>query len=249
MGPTAAGCECDHQVKCGLQGRSFNWCRVGGGTCALLRRDHVDVRDPGGADHNLYKGQAVSPASGAAPERSGAVWDYCSPKPGPKIAGSAPRTSHGGSCAWRGDLLRRYEEDPQYLSALGEIDLQKVPPRDRLAVQIMLQYRAAPDGPAGLCDVTPGSRPFAVCPAVADPERPELGGRGWLASRSWDFCTQRGWRPAHDRGQERSEVQPAPPAPALPERPETPPEEDREELGELHKDVPYPRAPEGPGAA
>ncbi|CAK0841066.1 unnamed protein product, partial [Prorocentrum cordatum] len=81
LGPTAAGCACDPQVKCGLQGRSFSWCRVGGGTCALLRRDHADVLDLGGADHNLYKGQSVIPASGAFPERSGAVWDYCTPKP------------------------------------------------------------------------------------------------------------------------------------------------------------------------
>merc|ERR1719360_164859 len=48
LGLTAAQCQCDPQVKCGLQGRSFTWCRVGGGRCELLRRDGRGLRDLSG---------------------------------------------------------------------------------------------------------------------------------------------------------------------------------------------------------
>lgn len=108
IGATSAGCSCDSKVKCGLQGRSFTWCRVGGGHCRLLRHDNHDLRDPGGADHHLYKSTQYATASGVPLERSGAVWDYCMAKPSPQPSGSAPRTAHQGTCAWRSDLLKRY---------------------------------------------------------------------------------------------------------------------------------------------
>eukprot|EP00435_Cladocopium_sp_Y103_P021264 s1900_g5.t1 len=241
-------------AKCALQGRSFTWCRVGGGTCTLLsasaRKGHP--LDPALRDHDLYKSGAK--AGGVTKERdlerSGAVWDYCEPDLGLTSSGSAPRTAHGAMCAWRGDLLRRYAEDPYYLNQDGSINLAKVPLRDRLSVDAMLQYQKDPVH-QHLCTTTDDSGVFRICPTTVDDERPELAGLGWNASHSWDFCSERfadpasgaveeAWRPpttdtsVHE---EVSEPLPPPQAPELPERPEEPPEELR--LGDIEEPVGY----------
>lgn len=254
LGLTSAGCHCDPQAKCALQGRSFTWCRVGGGTCTLLsasaRKGHP--LDPALRDHDLYKSGAK--AGGVTKERdlerSGAVWDYCEPDLGLTSSGSAPRTAHGAMCAWRGDLLRRYAEDPYYLNQDGSINLAKVPLRDRLSVDAMLQYQKDPVH-QHLCTTTDDSGVFRICPTTVDDERPELAGLGWNASHSWDFCSERfadpasgaveeAWRPpttdtsVHE---EVSEPLPPPQAPELPERPEEPPEELR--LGDIEEPVGY----------
>eukprot|EP00933_Yihiella_yeosuensis_P004377 TRINITY_DN108745_c0_g1_i1.p1 TRINITY_DN108745_c0_g1~~TRINITY_DN108745_c0_g1_i1.p1 ORF type:complete len:652 (+),score=170.37 TRINITY_DN108745_c0_g1_i1:107-2062(+) len=234
-GLTAAGCQCDPQVKCGLQGRSFTWCRVGGGHCELLRQDGSGpehAKDMAGVDHNLYTGAGVNGHSGQL-EQSGAMWDYCTPKFTSQSRGSAPLTAHGGRCAWRGDLLKRYVEDPLY-NKNGSLDLSLVPFKDRAALELMLKYREDPSANS-LCSPTAGSQPFSVCPVSSDPERPELSGRGWLANHSWDFCAAKNWRPAKKIGNDVSDAQGAPLAPELPQRDIEPPEESREELGEVIK--------------
>lgn len=253
LGLTSAGCHCDPQAKCALQGRSFTWCRVGGGQCILLsasaRKGHP--LDPALHDHDLYKpgatGGVVTKERDL--ERSGAVWDYCEPDLGLTSAG-APRTAHGAMCAWRGDLLRRYAEDPYYLNQDGSINLAKVPLRDRLSVDAMLQYQKDPSH-QHLCTTTDDSGVFRICPTTVDDERPELAGLGWNASHSWDFCSERfadpasgaveeAWRPpttdtsVHE---DVSEPLPPPQAPQLPERPEEPPEELR--LGDIEEPVGY----------
>jgi len=238
LGETAAQCQCDPQVKCGLQGRSFTWCRVGGGHCELLRRDGTTLHDLSGADHSLYKGKQTWPATGRRLERTGAVWDYCLPRPGPKLPGSAPRTAHGGVCAWRGDILGHYVDDPSYRDSAGHFDITKVPGGDRPGVEAMMQYFTDTSRYA-LCDSIPGSRPFAVCPVAADQEHPELGARGWLAAHTWDFCTDRNFRPEPVPGQDHSEQLPAPPAPALPEPEEPAPPEP--ELGDPSEAVQFPK--------
>merc|ERR1712176_1139303 len=116
--------------------------------------------------------------------------DYCMAKPEPQPKGAPPRTPHGGMCSWRGDILHRLENDPKYHDASGKLDLKRVPVSDRLGVEAMIQYRGDPHTHA-LCDETEHSGHFAVCPVVEDPDRPEMGTRGWLALHSWDFCTAR----------------------------------------------------------
>jgi len=241
MGFTSAGCECDPQAKCALQGRSFTWCRVGGGSCPLLsaeaRKEHP--KDPALRDHNLYKSVGPDTVRERDLERSGTVWDYCEPKLGLTSAGAAPRTAHGAMCAWRGDLLRRYHEDPFFKGKDGGLDVSKVPIRDRLAVEAMLQYQKDPSH-EHLCTTTDESGAFHICPTAVDDERPELAGRGWNASHSWDFCSERfsdpvsgtaeAWKPpTTDRSvhEEVSEPLPPPGAPKLPERSMAPPEEVR----------------------
>ncbi|CAJ1437399.1 unnamed protein product [Effrenium voratum] len=254
-GLTSSGCHCDPQAKCALQGRSFTWCRVGGGQCSLLsasaRKEHP--LDPALHDHDLYK--AGGPAGAHALkerdlERSGTVWDYCEPKLGLSSAGAAPRTAHGAMCAWRGDILRRYMEDPFFLKPDRSLDLKKVPLRDRLAVEAMLQYQKD-SAHQHLCTTTDESKTFHVCPTTVDDERPELAGRGWGASHSWDFCSERfldgenggpveEWKPpttdtsVHE---EVSEPLPPPKAPELPEREAAPPEEVR--LGDIEEPIGY----------
>jgi len=200
---TSAGCNCDDQVQCSLQGRSFNWCRVGGGRCSILQEDKNTVEaggaprepwiDPSGVDHRLYSYPGAYPASGTHQQQSGAVWDYCTPQP-KQPKGYAPRTAHGGRCAWRGDLYERYEKDEAFDSKSGVIDLDKIPERDRLALEVMSLYKASPKTRT-LCMQTENSGPYAVCPVAPDPDNPEAAHGGWLADRSWDFCTDRTWKP------------------------------------------------------
>ena len=113
----------------------------------------------------------------------------------------------------------------------GHIELKKVPLRDRLAVEAMLQYQKDPLHQQ-LCAVTDGSGLFHVCPTSVDLERPELAGRGWNASHAWDFCGDRWagpWRPEATEVSVHQEVSEAlaPEAPQLPEREAEPPEEPR----------------------
>lgn len=241
VGDTSAGCHCDPQATCGLQGRSFTWCRVGGGRCPLLRLDAEGRSlDPGGADHNLFKatGSSAWPTTGARSERSGAVWDYCTVEHSSDAPGAPPRTAHGGVCAWNEDLLNRYAKDPAYLKADGSVNLQKVPPRDRLAVEVMLQYQKDPEGHS-LCSATVGSDKFSVCPAAPDPEHPEAAGHGWLASRSWDFCSAKGWKPKAGLDGKPSTEVPAPVAKTLPEEDDEPTERQAQE-----QPITYPVHPE-----
>lgn len=200
---TSAGCNCDDQVKCSLQGRSFTWCRVGGGRCAALREDTTTSEaggadrpswiDSSGADHRLYGFPGPYPASGTHQQQTGAAWDYCTPSPKP-VMGGAPKTAHGGRCAWRGDLYERYARDEAFDSKSGTIDLDKVPTRDRLALEAMQLYKANPNERT-LCTETENSKPYAICPVSPDPDNPEASHSGWLADRSWDFCTDRTWKP------------------------------------------------------
>jgi len=262
LGLTSAGCHCDPQAKCSLQGRSFTWCRIGGGSCALLsasaRKSHP--LDPALHDHDLYKSGVQGGVTKERDlDRSGAVWDYCEPNLGLTPAGSAPRTAHGAMCAWRGDLLRRYAEDPYYLNQDGSINVAKVPLRDRLSVEAMLQYEKDPTH-QHLCTITDDSGVFRICPTTVDDERPELAGMGWNASHSWDFCGERfadpatgaveeAWRPPTTETsvhEEVSEPLPPPEAPELPERPEEPPEEIR--LGDIEEPIGY-VAPPVPAAS
>ncbi|CAE7589263.1 unnamed protein product, partial [Symbiodinium natans] len=260
MGYTSAGCQCDPQAKCALQGRSFTWCRVGGGSCPLLsaaaRKEHP--QDPALRDHNLYKSGGPETKRERDLERSGTVWDYCEPKLGLTSAGAAPRTAHGAMCAWRGDLLRRYHEDPFFLRKDGSLDVTKVPLRDRLSVEAMLQYQKDP-AHQHLCTTTDDSGAFHICPTAVDDERPELAGRGWNASHSWDFCSERftdpisgvaeAWKPpTTDRSvhEEVSEPLPPPHAPKLAERAMAPPEEVR--LDDIAEEPP-PLMPPVPAAS
>ncbi|CAK9012064.1 Uncharacterized protein SCF082_LOCUS11367 [Durusdinium trenchii] len=244
MGLTSAGCKCDPQAKCALQGRSFTWCRIGGGTCSLLsskaQKEHP--LDPALHDHGLYKPGGPEATKERDLDRSGAVWDYCEPHLG-LSSGAAPRTAHGAMCAWRGDLLRRYMEDPFFLKQDGTLDLTKVPLRDRLSVEAMLQYQKDPEH-QHLCTITDSSGMFRVCPTTVDDERPELAGMGWNASHSWDFCGERfgedNWKPATTETsvhEEISEPLPPPAAPELPEREAEPPEELR--LGDIEEPIGY----------
>mmetsp|Transcript_10017 Transcript_10017/g.22056 ORF Transcript_10017/g.22056 Transcript_10017/m.22056 type:complete len:599 (-) Transcript_10017:135-1931(-) len=228
---TSAGCTCDKYAQCSLQGRDFTWCRVGGNNCSLLRFDKVHSNDPGGLDHNLYKASEEYPATTPSRERSGAVWDYCVAKPALKGENSAPRTAHGGVCAWRGDLYKRYAEDPQYQGPHKKLLLNKIPIRDRQAVQVMDQLAQHPDQ-HGLCDRTAGSRGYAICPAVPDPEQPESASVGWFAGRTWDFCSDadRGYRPTRATGT-IEEGNPDTIPSGLPKAPEMPePKEEEEEV-------------------
>lgn len=219
---TSAGCSCDPRSQCAFQGRDFTWCRVGGGTCKLLRQDSVGTADPGGADHTIYRTVDAWPATNSGHERTGAVWDYCISKPRPPGENAAPRTAHGGACLWRGALYRRYSEDSAYKDGAGNLDIAKIPLRDRLAVQAMDQNMRDPDT-HGVCDIVDGSKGFAVCPAVPDPDKPEMASHGWFSARSWDFCSDadRSYRPSPETGtvdQERltSIVDALPPAPESP---------------------------------
>eukprot|EP00927_Polykrikos_kofoidii_P017960 TRINITY_DN18249_c0_g1_i1.p1 TRINITY_DN18249_c0_g1~~TRINITY_DN18249_c0_g1_i1.p1 ORF type:complete len:735 (-),score=102.17 TRINITY_DN18249_c0_g1_i1:11-2215(-) len=208
-GKTSSGCFCDDQVKCSRQGKSFNWCRVGGGEpCVLLRHDNVDLLDPGGADHFLYHQRRRWGHSKAKLERTGAVWDYCTPKPVQQPQASAAHpTAHGGICSWRGDLLHRYGEDPQFrdvrspLNMFGKppINASAVPARDRLAIEAMIHYQQDPLN-RSLCTVTSSSNGFSVCPVMPDPAHPEWSDRGWLATHGWDYCTDRAFRPSSQPG-------------------------------------------------
>lgn len=174
-------------------------------------------------DHDIYKSGGTGSRSARGLEREGSVWDYCVPKLGLRAEDTAPRTAHGGQCAWRGDILQQYGTDANYVGPeAGSIDIEKVPFRDRLAVQAMMQYRDDPTSKF-LCAEADGSDGFAICPIERDPDRPELVKSGWLANHSWDFCTNRKFKPrkisSTDDGL-TSEVFPAPIAPSMPPRPE-----------------------------
>jgi len=232
---TSAGCTCDPQVRCGLQGRAFTWCRVGGGRCKLLRHDNAHSLDPGGADHHLRRSEGSAEPSGAQTDRSGAVWDYCTPKAtAPTGPGAPPKTAHGGVCVWDGALWNRFANDPAFQHADGSLDLTKVPTSHRLGLEAMDQYRRDPEA-HGLCDVTAHSHGFAVCPSAADPAEAQLGEHGWLKTRSWDFCAAPGWRPRPEVGQLRSAREADPVAPAL-----ALPEEEGEEVPAMSFHVPPP---------
>eukprot|EP00913_Durusdinium_trenchii_P024570 g23064.t1 len=187
MGLTSAGCKCDPQAKCALQGRSFTWCRIGGGTCSLLsskaQKEHP--LDPALHDHGLYKPGGPEATKERDLDRSGAVWDYCEPHLG-LSSGAAPRTAHGAMCA-------RYMEDPFFLKQDGTLDLTKN------GTFVVLAEQKDPEH-QHLCTITDSSGMFRVCPTTVDDERPELAGMGWNASHSWDFCGERfgedNWKPA-----------------------------------------------------
>jgi len=112
--------------------------------------------DPSGADHRLYTWPGPYPASGTHQQQSGAYWDYCTPAP--KKPKAAPKTAHGGRCAWRGDLYERYEKDEAFDSKTGVIDLDKVPARDRFAMEAMYLFKANPKERT-LCTETENSKP------------------------------------------------------------------------------------------
>jgi hypothetical protein len=222
---TSAGCNCDPQVACSLQGRSFTWCRVGGGTCPILQEETSTSEaggatrpnwiDASGTDHRLFLTEENGyPASSTRQQQSGAIWDYCTPAP-KRPPKAPPKTAHGGRCAWRGDLYERYERDDAYdAKGMKIADESKIPKRDRLAVEAMRLYKAASASakgmdpkavaeiakakPAwlGLCRVTEHSKPYAVCPVVPDPDNPEASHGGWLSDHSWDFCADTSWHPA-----------------------------------------------------
>jgi len=239
IGLTSAGCQCDPQAKCALQGRSFTWCRVGGARCSLLRPEEKieHPNDPALRDHDLYESGGPDKRTAKGLERTGAVWDYCIPKLGLEPgAGQGVRTAHGGICAWRGDILKRYETDETYLKKDGSLDLEKVPSRDRLSVDVMLQYRKDPTKKF-LCTHTEQSGHFLVCPVTADTERPEFSGRGWNATHSWDFCTEGFWKPVHIP-KRQSEALPDPEAPVLGKRAPLPPEEPRGSKSESPREYP-----------
>lgn len=255
---TSAGCQCDETVKCSYQGQSFNWCQVGGGRCPVLRPQfgteeaggklNPNWIDAAGYDHHVYGNPGPFPASGSHHEQTGYVWDYCTPAPKRLPKGAAPKTAHGGLCAWKGDLYERYEKDSKYQSTDMShpdhrvVDTEKVPFEDRLAIEAMVQYKASPGKGPGkhtLCDETPSSKPYAVCPAIPDPDNPEAGTNGWLASRTWDFCTDRDWTP-----DPRGEMGPR--IPALEKPPEPIGEEARTEEGDA-EELGEAEGPGGPG--
>jgi len=183
---TSSGCTCDPTAKCALQGQPFTWCRVGTAeepTCMKLDA----ATDPSGRDHSLGV--------------QGRHWDYCVPpaemegKEESK-AEAEELTSHlGCECAPRLDVLQKYMDDPLFHNMeTGEIDIQKVPFKDRITIEAMQKYLQ--DG-GDLCQQTPSSGQFLACPAAKDCAGSNVAGpggalpSGWfsgVSGKSWDFC-------------------------------------------------------------
>ncbi|CAJ1442369.1 unnamed protein product, partial [Effrenium voratum] len=128
---------------------------------------------------------------------------------------SRERTTHlGCECAARPDVLERYLDDPLFHNLeTGEIDMAKVPFKDRITVEAMQKYleppaRKCPEnsrfggekwgGDGGdLCQKTASSGEFLVCPAARDCAGSSVAGpggampSGWfsgVSGKSWDFC-------------------------------------------------------------
>jgi len=181
---TSSGCTCDPTAKCALQGQPFTWCRVGTSeepSCGELEA----ASDPTGRDHALGV--------------QGRMWDYCVPhqmeQPDTQ-EGVEELTSHlGCECAPRMDVLQKYMNDPLFHNMeTGEIDIQKVPFKDRITIEAMQKYLQ--DG-GDLCQQTPSSGQFLACPAAKDCAGSNVAGpggalpSGWfsgVSGKSWDFC-------------------------------------------------------------
>ncbi|CAK9045869.1 unnamed protein product [Durusdinium trenchii] len=190
---TSSGCACDATAKCALQGQPFTWCRIGAEeepTCSKLEA----AQDPTGRNHALGV--------------QGRMWDYCVP-PASEAAGheadanqqqvqqpEKEQTTHVGcECAPRPDVLEKYMEDPLFHNMeTGDIDLEKVPFKDRITVEAMQKYLQ--EG-GDLCQQTPSSGQFLACPAAKDCAGSNVAGpggalpSGWfsgVSGKSWDFC-------------------------------------------------------------
>ncbi|CAE7266647.1 rpl22 [Symbiodinium microadriaticum] len=76
----------------------------------------------------------------------------------------------------------------------GEIDIEKIPFKDRIAVEAMQNYQ---ENGGDLCQQTPHSGEFLVCPAAKGCAGSNVAGpggalpSGWfsgVSGKSWDFC-------------------------------------------------------------
>eukprot|EP00929_Paragymnodinium_shiwhaense_P045690 TRINITY_DN23310_c0_g1_i2.p1 TRINITY_DN23310_c0_g1~~TRINITY_DN23310_c0_g1_i2.p1 ORF type:complete len:646 (-),score=186.96 TRINITY_DN23310_c0_g1_i2:82-2019(-) len=192
---TAGGCTCMKESECASRGREFNWCVVQDGRPCPIKRDFTS-RDAAGADHRI---------AGSVPQLS---WDYCVP---PKVALAAQHEDAipvhpGGQCADRTDVADEYFNNPAYLGKDGQFDFQKVPWKDRLALEVMAKKHSLEQGsleaaddkateqgedndkpPSDLCMKTPSSGPHKVCPIVCK----EGAAGSWCKQRSWDICLTR----------------------------------------------------------
>ncbi|CAE7295761.1 rpl22 [Symbiodinium pilosum] len=117
-------------------------------------------------------------------------------------------TSHlGCECAPRPDVLQRYMDDPLFHNLeTGEIDIEKIPFKDRIAVEAMQNYM---ENGEDLCQQTPHSGEFLVCPVAKGCAGSNVSGpggalpSGWFAGvsgKSWDFCA-----PAAQAGEPEAE--------------------------------------------
>ncbi|CAE7614658.1 rpl22 [Symbiodinium natans] len=109
-------------------------------------------------------------------------------------------TSHlGCECAPRPDVLQRYMDDPIFHNLeTGEIDIEKIPFKDRIAVEATQNFL---ENGGDLCQQTPHSGQFLVCPVAKGCAGSNVSGpggalpSGWFAGvsgKSWDFCASVG---------------------------------------------------------
>ena len=168
-------------------------------------------------------GGAENPEAGAEGEAGGGaggppkLWDYCLPKAIQLMNYYSPGTAHlGCQCGMNREVLAKYDPatHPQYRildpktglpkpPAPGkgfQIDLKKIPFRDRFAVQIMgskLDLGWFEEGVLEnpkLCQRVPDAGNFTVCPVdpLCKMNRTEHRSP-WFDTHSWDFCTHEGW--------------------------------------------------------
>jgi len=172
---TAGECQCAGNSECTVHGRPFPWCIVHESAPCPMRADPPSV-DPTGADHHVV-GAATGPS----------LWDYCNDD---ATNLKAPASVHSeGHCERRDDVLVRYLGDPTYMGKDGQFDWARVPWRDRLALESMIQYAK---GQAPLCAHVPSSGHFKVCPVsrnrLSGGDHTADSASAWWRRQSWDFC-------------------------------------------------------------
>lgn len=155
-----------------------------------------------GYDQVGYDTQGVTgydPYTGAHFDQTGGYDQPFEDEHGGEEEDEAPEeelTSHlGCECAPRPDVLDRYMDDPLFHNLeTGEIDIEKIPFKDRIAVEAMQNYQ---ENGGDLCQQTPHSGEFLVCPAAKGCAGSNVAGpggalpSGWfsgVSGKSWDFC-------------------------------------------------------------
>lgn len=137
---TASGCTCSETSECTDRGRSFDWCVVSDKERCTLRHN-LETRDFQGADHRV--------ASNDVTVRGPKVWDYClaPPQDGepPYEKGDALALHKGCHCAPNPKILDKYSNNPDFRGKDGRFLWERVPRRERPALEAMLKLAMSED--------------------------------------------------------------------------------------------------------